>query len=183
MLGGSLKATLAKLAAGGVEVNPFPEAGLDHLRQELRSVLRRHGKDEGQARPGDAEQATDVRLVQALLEAFGDPDSYFAEWWAQGVWVGSPQRPLPRTPCLYDRKTTWNLKDDGCTLHGDWTANYPSLKEHEIQVTKQYRAEIEDGLMCSTTLGEAIDEFGDELTIAATGAIAKCAFRQRRISK
>ena len=47
------------------------------------------------------------------------------------------------------------------------------MKEHEAQVTKQFNAEVEEGLMATTTLGQALDEYGDELILAATGAIAK----------
>ena len=38
---------------------------------------------------------------------------------------------------------------------------------------EQYKAEIQRGLMKVTTLGDAIDEYGDELIISGTGAIAK----------
>ena len=112
-------------------------------------------------------------MIQVLLEAFQDPDFYFAEWWARGVWLGSPERPLPRTRALYDRKVKWAIKDEGHTLHGDWRTNYSTLRDHEAQVIKQYAAEIKEGFMVKMTLGEAIDKFGDSLTIAATGAIAK----------
>ena len=47
------------------------------------------------------------------------------------------------------------------------------MKEHEVQVLKQYDKEIEEGLMGKMSLGEALDRFGHDLTIAATGAIAK----------
>ncbi len=86
---------------------------------------------------------------------------------------GSPERPLPRTPALYNRKTKWTLKDDGQALHGDWRTNYSSLSEHESQVVKQYDAEIADGMMTKMSLGEALDRFGTDLILAATGAIAK----------
>ena len=112
-------------------------------------------------------------MLQSLLLACRDPDHYFAEWWARGVWLGSPERPLPRAPAIYDRKIKWGLKDEGEFLHGDWKANYSSLRDHESQVVKQYQAEIEDRMMCKISLGEAIDRYGESLTIAATGAIAK----------
>ena len=56
-----------------------------------------------------------------------------------------PTRPLPRAPALYDRKTKWALKDEGDSLHGDWTTNYSSLKGHEEKVSAQYDAEVKDG--------------------------------------
>ena len=114
-----------------------------------------------------------MRLVQSLLKALGDPDHYFGEWWAKGVWLGSPDRPLPRARHLYDRKLKWALKDEGEWLHGDWKANYSSLQEHEEQVLRQYDEEVRDGLMTKMALGEALELYGDNLVIAATGAIAK----------
>ena len=91
----------------------------------------------------------------------------------KGVLLGSPARPLPRASALYDRKTKWALKDEGDSLHGDWTTNYSSLKGHEEKVSAQYDAEVKDGLMTKISLGEALDRFGANLIIAATGAIAK----------
>ena len=61
--------------------------------------------------------------------------------------MGSPDRPLPRAPAIYNRKTRWALKDDGSMLHGDWSANYSSLAEHAAQVEKQYDEEVAEDLM------------------------------------
>ena len=143
------------------------------MRSKLRKILVAHGFNDGSKKQGDADQVTDVRLAQELLRAFKDPDHYFGEWWAKGVWLGSPERPLPRTPSLYDRKTKWSIKGEGEVLHGEWSANYSSLKEHEPQVLKQYKAEIEDDLMEVLSLGEALERFGENLLIVATGAISK----------
>ena len=74
---------------------------------------------------------------------------------------------------IYDRKTRWALKDEGEWLHRDWRTNYSSLQDHEEQVLRQYEEEIRDGLMAKTSLGEAPGEYGENLVIAATGAIAK----------
>ena len=171
--GGSLRKLLMALLGGGLTESPFPKDIVDDIRAELRKVLRHHGFDDGMPKPNDAKQITDVRLIQALLKAFDDPDSYFGEWWARGVWLGSPQGPLPRAPALYERKVKWPLKDEGETLHGDWKANYSSLKDHEEQVLSQYATEIEEGLMSKLSLGEALDRYGENLLLAATGAIAK----------
>ena len=47
------------------------------------------------------------------------------------------------------------------------------MKEHEEKVIEQYEDEIKDGMMIKVTLGEALDKYGADLVIAATGAIAK----------
>ena len=140
---------------------------------KLRKILKRHGFGDGRSQEGDAEQLTNVWLMQALMLAFEDPDAYFCEWWANGVWLGSPSRLLPRAPALYDRKIKWALKDEGDSLHREWTTNYTSHKGHEEKVSAQYDAEVEDGLMTKISLGEAPDRSGANLIIAATGAIAK----------
>ena len=116
MCGGTLRSALLDIMAGKLTSSPFPEAEVETLRTKLRQVLEKHGLGTGAKQEGDASQATDVRLVQALLTAFRDPDDCFCEWWAKGVWLGSPERPLPRAPAIYNRKTRWALKDDGSML-------------------------------------------------------------------
>ena len=160
--GRTLRKALFLLAVGGLTNCPFPEEGVFELTVNLRKILKRHGFGEGRSQVGDADQLTDVRLMQALMTAFEDPDAYFCEWWAKGVWLGSPTRPMPRAPALYDRKTKWALKDEGDSLHGDWTTNYSSLKGHEEKVKAQYDAEVKNGLMAKISLGEAlVDELRD----------------------
>ena len=93
------------LTGGHLTESPFSKSDMDKLRKELRAALKYHGYDEGHPREGDAKQATEVRLAQSLLTAFRDPDAYFGDFWARGVWLGSPSRQLPRAPALYERKT------------------------------------------------------------------------------
>ena len=108
-----------------------------------------------------------------MMQAFRDPDHYFCEWWSRGVWLGSPERKLPRTPAIYDRKTKWPVYDTSTCLHGQWKVNYGSLKEHEKQVIHQLREEVKENLMVEMSLKEALDLYGGDLLVAATGAIAK----------
>ena len=81
----------------------------------------------------DVEQGAEVRLLQALLEAFKDPDAHFANFWAKGVWLGSVDRKLPRAPAIYERKTKWPRDDPELALQPEWQTNYSSLREHELQ--------------------------------------------------
>ena len=118
-------------------------------------------------------QVFEIRLIQALLESCEDPDAYFCNWWATGVWLGSPKRRLPRTPAVFDRKTKWRLAEPTEQLHGEWQCNYPSLKEHVSTVQAQFEEEEKKGWMRQMTVADAIREWGPELVIAATGAIAK----------
>ena len=123
--GGAFKKTIGKLIAGGLDKSPFPEAGVKEVKRQLKKTLRAHGIEESEKKKGDAEQVTDVRLIQGLLKAFDDPDHYFCEWWARGVWLGSPDRPLPRARVLYDRKVRWPIKEDGGHLHGSGAPTTP----------------------------------------------------------
>ena len=71
------------------------------------------GFEEGKPKPGDREQAFEVRLIGELAKAAEDPDGCFPDFWARGVWVGSGDRPLPRTPAVFARKVKWRLGIDG----------------------------------------------------------------------
>ena len=48
-----------------------------------------------------------------------------------------------------------------------------TMDEHAELVRSQFLAEKEEGLMINMTVREAIAEWGDELNIASTAAIAK----------
>ena len=115
----------------------------------------------------------EIRLIQALLEACEDPDHYFCEWWAPGEWLGSMSRTLPRTPAIFDRKTKWRWAEPTDELHGEWQDNYSSLKEHADLFQKQFEAEQDKGWMVQMAVKDALAKWGEDLVIAATGAIAK----------
>ena len=171
--GKSFKATLALIVAGKLEKSPFSVRLLDEVRTDLRVALRDAGFGEGLPLEGDRMQLFEVRLIQSLLWAFGDPDAHFCEFWARGVWLGSQQRRLPRTPAVFDRKTKWKFAEPTELLHGEWQTNYSSLREHAATVNSQFEVEQSEGLMVRMTLDEAIARFGDALLITATGAIEK----------
>ena len=118
-------------------------------------------------------QVFEVRLIQGLLEACEDPDHYFCNWWARGVWLGSPTRRLPRTPAVFERKTKWRLSDAPDEDVNEWQRNYSSITEHRKLVQAQFKEEEKEGLMMQMSLRQALQEYGDNLTIAATGAIEK----------
>ena len=74
---------------------------------------------------------------------------------------------------MFDRKTKWRFQEITEEERGDWQKNYSSLREHSELVQKQFETEEEEGLMSRLTLREALQEYGDDLSIAATGAIEK----------
>ena len=89
----------------------------------------------------------------------------------RGVWLGSPSCKLPRTPAVFDRKVKWRFPESGGNRDGEWRRNYPSLELHAPLVQKQLEAEEKEGLMVDTTVGKALEEYGDDLEIASTAAI------------
>ena len=98
----------------------FPSDRVERLRREVRKALQAGGYGDALPRKGDEAQALDVRLVQALLKACGDPDHYAYEWAARGVWLGSKERPPPRARALYERKTSWPLDEVVEGETGSW---------------------------------------------------------------
>ena len=168
-----MKKFLIILSLGRVDGQPFDEKILEEVRLDLRIILKQSGAGDGLPETGDLVQQFEIRLIEALLHLCEDPDWYFCKWWASGVWVGSPARKLPRTPAVFDRKTKWRWAEPGDDLHGEWQCNYPSLAEHAATVQKQFEEDERKRWMCRTTVRKALEEYGDDLVIAATGAIAK----------
>ena len=96
-----LKKLLVVLSLGHYKDQPFDPKIVEEVQDGLRRALREGGHGDGLPREGDRAQVFEIRLIQALLEACEDPDHYFCEWWARGVWLGSMSRKLPRTSrCL-----------------------------------------------------------------------------------
>ena len=164
---------LFRIACGQREGSPFPKSEVEAIRNEIRAILVAAGYSDGMPKPGDRPHAFEVRLMGELAKAAQDPDSYFTDFWARGVWVGSEERPLPRTPAVFARKTKWRLGDLDPAAQPEWRSNYTSLSTHRTQVRKQFQEEAKRGFMAVTTLREALRVFGDTLTLAGIGAIEK----------
>ena len=169
----SLKTLLLAVAVGKLKSSPFPAGIVQRVRDDLCCALRDAGHGDGLPQSGDASQMIEVRLVQALLSAFGDPDAHFCQFWATGVWLGSTRRKLPRTPAVFDRKVKWRLAEPPEESHGEWQLNYSSMRDHADMVESQFRKEEKLGMMTTMTLRQAMSEYGEDLNIAATAAIEK----------
>ena len=52
-----------KIACGQREASPFPPAEITKIRKEIRAALKNCGFGEGVPKPGDREQAFEVRLI------------------------------------------------------------------------------------------------------------------------
>ena len=164
---------LMRVACGHRDSSLFPKEEILRTRQELRSLLTARGFEDGLPKPGDRPQAFEVRLIGELAKAAEDPDAYFTDFWARGVWVGSRDRRLPRTPAVFARKRKWRLGELDPVAQPEWQANYSSITTHSDQVRKQFEEEESRGFMSRTTLREALTAYGDTLSLAAIGAIEK----------
>ena len=114
---------LCAIAVQQIDSDPFHADIIERVRDDLRLTLIKAGIGDGLPQEGDVVQVFEVRLIQHLLEAFEDPDHYFGEWWAKGVWLGAPSRKLPRDPAVFERKTKWRLAESAEEGGGEWQRN------------------------------------------------------------
>ena len=112
-----LRRLLFALSNGHHKESPFDTEVVREVRCDLRILCKQGGHGDGLPRTGDMIQEFEVRMIQSMLSAFGDPDHYFGEWWAKGTWLGSAQRKLPRTPAVFDRKIKWAKIEQVDELH------------------------------------------------------------------
>ena len=146
-----LRRLLFALSNGHYKESPFDLEVVREVRCDLRILCKQAGHGDGLPRAGDVVQEFEVRMIQSMLSAFGDPDHYFGEWWAKGTWLGSAQRKLPRTPAVFDRKIKWAKIEQVDELHSGWQTNYSSIAEHADLVDQQFAQEEREGLMTRTT--------------------------------
>ena len=117
------------------------------------------------------------KAVSELLRLAGDPDwrrcAQSSQAFSKGVPLGVDVR-LPRAPALFHRKhkqRTYSGADrgfDDCVRE-----YYPLAREHDEQVGKQFRREVEVGCMVKYELEQAQREFGSSISVASIGAIPK----------
>ena len=147
--------------------SPFPPHALEETQTRTREAVIEEGYDPGRPRSGDREQASCLRLIQVLADLCGDPDGMGCRWWAAGAWVGEPERESPRTPSVFERKTTWAFKPVKGDVDSQWQGNYLSAKEHTEQVRRQFEADELSGFMGRLSLEDALARWGGRLRLAA----------------
>jgi len=126
----------------------------------------------GPPHPTDRPQAIKVRLLAAWMAECQDPEGAFFDWLLLGVPVGAGVR-LPRTPAIFERKTSWTLpwleEEDAPR----WVDNYSSARDRPEVLRKGFLEEEAEGMMVRTTLREAQQKYGPRLAVAALGALEK----------
>jgi hypothetical protein len=106
-----------KMATGHAEGSPFSGAQIRRARESIADAL---GLDRELAFKVRVHQPFFLELLSATLEKVGDPDwkqLTKGKWsFDKGVPIGVGIR-MPRTPAVYERKTSWRALDDTPPRH------------------------------------------------------------------
>ena len=131
------------------------------LRVKVKAILEKSGTEIEDA-TGDRAQPLQVRLIQALLRAAGDPDAEFYEDMARVVPLGVVGE-MPRTPAVFEEKTA-------CART---VTNYSSAQARPDVILKQFEEDAAEDMMVGVPLSKAKEKYGNKLLVAALGAIQK----------
>ena len=170
----------ADLAGSKLSADPFPEAGTARILACLTGIadqgyLQSPPKGEPQKQP------IRVRLIGALLHAFGDPDAPIFLQYECGVPLGVG-KDLPRTPLVFPEKLKWSLKEQETwggnsekskTYSGIIRGNYPSAEKFAAELMRDLDDQaVRDQVL---VLSEAVakQRYGKRLTVASLAAIEK----------
>ena len=141
-------------------------------RRQLDSYLESQGKRPGR-KEGDMECEIQFRRLQAMLELVGDEDSDFLEEVvSHGVRRGVDME-LPRTPKIFEEKTSWTVDATEEEMHEMLAGNYSSAEDNSEDIKRQVEEEVRLGTIKRMTLKEAQDRYGKRLAVAALGAVPK----------
>ena len=168
------KELACRLACNRVEECPFPGSLVD----AINGVLQDFVASRGLARPtADLPIGQKIRLplLAAVAEAFGDPDWRILTASKDSYLTGVPlgvDRPLPRTPAVFGRKVSWRKYEDQGQLPSS-KHNYSSCVDNVRAVEAQFEQERDLGFMREVSEEELRREYGEEVCVAAIGAIEK----------
>ena len=176
MLAGSvdIKKVLYGLACGHFKASPFPEKLVLRGRQHWLLVLRKFGSELASLEP-PAGQPILLRAVEEHLRLAGDPDYrvFYSSSvsFAKGVTIGIKGR-MPRVPAVFDRRTRWRKYEEQAEAPHD-KENYSSAGGQLVQIEEQFKEEERLGAMREVDETAARKEYGEDLLVAAIGAIDK----------
>jgi hypothetical protein len=103
--------TVFEMATGTWKESPFPTEVVEEVRRKIREILLIGGRDPTK-HPEDVYRFMDIRLMQAMAESTGDPDSSYLDQVAIGVRVGTGIR-MPTTPAVFNKKVKRKLHEIG----------------------------------------------------------------------
>ncbi|CAK0869239.1 unnamed protein product, partial [Prorocentrum cordatum] len=166
----------ARLACGGVEGPPFPDAAVQQARDAWLSELRvASGRVDLAEVP--ERQPFFLKALGVHLKEVGDPDWRIFEdskdSFTSGVALGFGEL-MPRTPAVFERKVHWRRYDrDVVEGLPEDKGNYVSAIGRAGEIRTQFEEEVREGLMSRMPLADARREFGPRLHVAALAALEK----------
>ena len=161
-----------QLAAGRCTSSPFDERHLVQAREEVDEVLRGCGVAPER---GASDRRTEVnfRRLAAMLEVAEDPDyEFLREFASVGATLGVDVL-MPRTPAVFEEKTSWNLPEAEGSFEPTFCENYSSATANMDDVRRQVEEGLQRGSMVAFSREEALQKFGGQLAVAALGAVPK----------
>jgi hypothetical protein len=171
---------LSALISGKWDTLGIPDSETEAIRKDLRAQIGSPGMALFESGSRE-DQPIDVELLGAFLKGCEDPDWQLAHELRKGVRIGVGVD-LPRTPGVFEEKTTWRLPEQRPgsgwdfaedTFEGRRCENYSSAKDFKAEVMITLEDQTARGQIAKMTEAEAISRYGDRLTIASLGAIEK----------
>ena len=163
---------VAEVLCGRLQASPF--GGLpSRIAGAWAAVLKEAGL-EADRREGDRDTLINFRLLQGLVEAFGDPDcGYLGKLAEEGVRLGV-EGEVDRVAEVFEEKRRWNLP---AVASGEWEEllrdNYSSASKHMEQVRSQLEKDLEKGDLIRMSLADARKRYGARLKVASLAAVPK----------
>ena len=160
------------MLCGRLQASPF--GGLpSRIAGAWAAVLKEAGL-EADRREGERDTLINFRLLQGLVEAFGDPDcGYLGKLAEEGVRLGV-EGEVDRVAEVFEEKRRWNLP---AVASGEWEEllrdNYSSASKHMEQVRSQLEKDLEKGDLIRMSLADARKRYGARLKVASLAAVPK----------
>ena len=121
-----------EMYAGECKGSPFTKEQAAKGKAFLKNWCEEWGYETGK-REGDVPQEVDIRLLQAFLQAAGDPDAEALDAYAKGVYTGH-NRCMPRTPAVFEMEknagSTTNLPAKSGRIGLEIIRQRPSMPKH-----------------------------------------------------
>lgn len=132
-----------KLAGNQARESPF-EPDMEAYRREVDEKLKQMGL-RPERREGDIKTEINFRRMRAVLEAMEDVDYEFLDdIVAKGAPLGVDEE-LPRTPAVFEEKTSWRRSFTEEVLKDKWSDNYGSAEENAADIERQVNEEVAAG--------------------------------------
>ena len=158
-----------RMTRGGDRFSLVKDEGyLGQIREAAKELF---GLDKGEMEVPQG-QPFRLPLMRRILEEAGDCDAQFLKDAETGFSLGV-LFPMPRTPGVFERQTTWSLDEFEKDVWAFEKPNYPSAGEHEEHLRSHLEAEVEEGLVDKMSEEAFVKKFGDNRAIAALAVLVE----------